>query len=213
MFCGLRFFEGFCQGFIFPTYHTLLSKWAPLNERAQLGSIMYSGSQFGTVLMLASSGILSSSALGWPSLFYLPAICTLIWSIFWYLYGCNSPSEYKNISAEEVEFIQQHITDTEAVVVDDTKIEKPKDHLKTPWLSIITSMPFLSILIVHMTNNWGHWTLLTQIPTYMRSILHLNIKNVSIIYVWTSTRILVGVLTQHMAIGAREKTVRFLSQL
>lgn len=161
--------EGLCQGVIFPSCHTLLSRWAPIMERAQLGTYMYSGSQFGTVVLLASSGVLSSSSLGWPSLFYIPATAGLIWAIMWFFYGANSPAEYSHISPEEKEFI------VESSKSADDNNEK-KEHPRTPWLSIFTSMPFLSILIVHSTHNWGFWTLLTEMPTYMKSVLQLDIK-------------------------------------
>lgn len=49
---------------------------------------------------------------------------------------------------------------------------------KTPWKSIFTSVPFLALLVTHMGQNWGFWTLLTQIPTYMSSILKMDIKSV-----------------------------------
>lgn len=39
----LRALEGLCQGFLFPSTHTLLSKWAPVEERGKLGTYCYTG--------------------------------------------------------------------------------------------------------------------------------------------------------------------------
>lgn len=168
--CALRLIEGLCQGVIFPSTHTLLSKWAPVSERAQLGTYCYSGAQFGTVVMLSTSGILASSFMGWPSIFYLSGCAGGLWAILWLFFGSNSPDDYKYISVEEREFIQSSLgTPTHT---------GERKHIQTPWKAIFTSMPFYAILLVHSAHNWGFWTLLTEMPTYMKGALGYDIKQV-----------------------------------
>lgn len=159
---------------LFPSCHTLLSKWAPLNERGQLGTYMYCGAQFGTVAILSSSGILASSALGWPSLFYIPATIGVAWSIVWFFYGSNSPNEYKAISPEEKSFIIASLGSSSA--------DMKKQRFPTPWKAIFTSMPCYALIVVHSGHNWGFWTLLTEMPSYMKNILALDIKQVCLFY-------------------------------
>ncbi|XP_059615084.1 putative inorganic phosphate cotransporter isoform X4 [Phlebotomus argentipes] len=171
--CASRVFQGLCQGFIFPSTHTLLSKWAPVSERGKLSTYCYSGAQFGTVIMLSASGFLASSFLGWPSVFYVAGFAGVFWSVLWYFFGGNSPSEFKSISPEEKEFIEKSLNVGEKVSVIHAEIE----HLKsTPWMQIFTSLPFLSLMLVHCGHNWGFWTLLTKIPTYMKNVLDMDIK-------------------------------------
>lgn len=75
-----------------------------------IGTYCYSGAQFGTVVMLAVSGILASSTLGWPSIFYLSGVAGLVWSILYYFYGASSPSDCPGkISAEEKYFIESSL--------------------------------------------------------------------------------------------------------
>lgn len=50
--------------------------------------------------------------------------------------------------------------------------------LKTPWKEIIKSTPMWTLLIVHLTQNWGFLILLTNMPTYLNYILKFNIKSV-----------------------------------
>ncbi|XP_059615082.1 putative inorganic phosphate cotransporter isoform X2 [Phlebotomus argentipes] len=165
--CASRVFQGLCQGFIFPSTHTLLSKWAPVSERGKLSTYCYSGAQFGTVIMLSASGFLASSFLGWPSVFYVAGFAGVFWSVLWYFFGGNSPSEFKSISPEEKEFIEKSLNVG----------EKPeKRSTATPWMQIFTSLPFLSLMLVHCGHNWGFWTLLTKIPTYMKNVLDMDIK-------------------------------------
>ena len=51
------------------------------------------------------------------------------------------------------------------------------DH-STPWRQIFSSMAFISLLVVHCAHNWGFWTLLTKIPSYMKTVLEFDIKKV-----------------------------------
>ena len=46
-----------------------------------------------------------------------------------------------------------------------------------PWLSIMTSRPMWALIIVHAGQNFGHWTLLTEMPDYMKSVLGFNIES------------------------------------
>lgn len=46
----------------------------------------------------------------------------------------------------------------------------------TPWKEIFRSMPVWSIMIAHCGQNWGFWTLLTEIPIYMNGVLNFDIK-------------------------------------
>lgn len=38
-----RALQGFCQGFIFPSIHNILSHWVPTSERSRLGTFVYAG--------------------------------------------------------------------------------------------------------------------------------------------------------------------------
>lgn len=168
LLCGLRVIQGLCQGMIFPCTHTLLSKWAPVEERGRLGTYCYAGSQFGTVVMLASSGVIASSILGWPSIFYISGAAGVLWSIAWFFLGANNPSEHKTISPEERQFIEKSLGQS------DDNAHKTK--IPTPWKRILTSLPFYALLIVHCAHNWGFWTLLTELPSYMKNVLGMDIK-------------------------------------
>lgn len=148
--CVLRLIEGLCQGVIFPSTHTLLSKWAPVSERAQLATYCYSGSQFGTVIMLSSSGFLASSFMGWPSIFYISGSAGGLWAVLWVFFGSNSPADYKYISIEEKEFIHSSLGSS-----DEDKENEHQKHLKTPWGAIFTSMPFYAIVFVHSGESWS----------------------------------------------------------
>lgn len=49
----------------------------------------------------------------------------------------------------------------------------------TPWKQILTSLPFWSVIVAHCGQNWGFFTLMTEMPTYMAKVLNVDLKNVS----------------------------------
>eukprot|EP00099_Drosophila_melanogaster_P012271 NP_001286591.1 major facilitator superfamily transporter 14, isoform C [Drosophila melanogaster] len=164
----MRFVMGLAQGAVHPATHALLAKWSPADERGMLGTLCYSGAQFGTVVMLATSGFIADSVLGWPSIFYLGGACGFIWMVFWYLFSASTPEEHRLISPGELKYI----TDSRS----DGKMQSAEKLAPTPWKAIFSSLPFLSLLVVHCTHIFGYWLLLMQIPTYMKKIYHVDIK-------------------------------------
>lgn len=50
--------------------------------------------------------------------------------------------------------------------------------LKTPWKGIFTSVPVWALIIVHCGQNWGFWTLITELPIYMNNILEFKLEEV-----------------------------------
>lgn len=116
--------------------------------------------------MLAVSGLLASSTMGWPSIFYFSGAATIIWAIFWMLFGSSSPALCKRISIEEKTFIES--------MPGSSHIQ-----LKTPWLSILRSKPVIALILVHAAQCWGFWSLLTETPSYLVQIFEFEIKTVN----------------------------------
>ncbi|XP_018561089.1 putative inorganic phosphate cotransporter [Anoplophora glabripennis] len=160
-----RVVQGMTQGFLYPSVHNLLSAWVPIANRAVIGSFVYAAAPLGNVLAMPLTGSISASTIGWPMTFYLYGGLGMTWSIFWIIFGSDNPSKHKRISLEERRYIEDGASTEEKEVV------------PTPWLSIATSLPFFAILIAHCGQNWGFWTLLMEIPSYMENILKFKIAS------------------------------------
>ncbi|CAB3221213.1 unnamed protein product [Arctia plantaginis] len=157
---------GLTQGLLYPSLHGALGQWVPEEERSRLGTFVYSGAQFGTIVELLLSGVLSDSAWGWPSVFYVAGIACLGWSILWLLIGDSTPGTSRWITKEERKYIETNAGSSEL----------GHGSMPTPWLSILTSLPFWAILLAHCGQNLGFWTLLSEMPSYMNHVLNVNIK-------------------------------------
>ncbi|XP_072382754.1 putative inorganic phosphate cotransporter [Diabrotica undecimpunctata] len=166
---ALRVIEGACHGVLFPSVHYLLSKWAPISERAQWGGFVYAGQVLGNCMSMPIAGIISDSGAGWPMAFYFYGVCGMVWTLIWFIFGSNNPDSDKRISEEEKMWLKS--------LIPDKKEEVPP----TPWKSLFTSVPFIAIIITHCGQNWGFWTLLTEIPSFMKSVMKYSIAKGSVL--------------------------------
>ncbi|KAK7082383.1 hypothetical protein SK128_002997 [Halocaridina rubra] len=169
---ALRVVEGLGEGVTFPAMNSLMARWIPPLERSRMSAFVYAGAQFGTVVSLPLSGILCQSDFlgGWPSVFYVFGIAGLIWFLLWMYLIANTPASHSTISVGERIYIQTSLNQTDCY-------KSPQ----IPWKHILTSMPFWAIFVVHIAQNWGFYTLLTELPTYMKNILHFSIAHNSFI--------------------------------
>ncbi|VEN51312.1 unnamed protein product, partial [Callosobruchus maculatus] len=162
----VRFIQGLGEGPIVPCTHSLLAKWIPPNERSRMGAFVYAGAQFGTVISMPLSGLLSECRFGWPSIFYVFGAIGTIWCVFFLILVHEDPQSNTKMDVEERLYIQKQLG---------SKIGLPIPPI--PWMSIIKSLPFWAILLAHMGHNYGYETLMTELPTYMKQVHKFSIKD------------------------------------
>ncbi|KAF7273182.1 putative inorganic phosphate cotransporter isoform X2 [Rhynchophorus ferrugineus] len=163
---AVRFIQGLGEGPIVPCTHSLLAKWIPPNERSRMGAFVYAGAQFGTVISMPLSGLLSVSHAGWPSIFYVFGAIGAAWCIAFLIFVYEDPESNPKINPDERMYIQKALGRVKGQTVP-----------PIPWLSILKSLPFWAILLAHMGHNYGYETLMTELPTYMKQVLHFSIKD------------------------------------
>ncbi|KAF6211448.1 hypothetical protein GE061_011960 [Apolygus lucorum] len=156
-----RVVEGLFEGVTFPAMHGVWSKWSPPEERTRLVAISFSGCYFGTVAALPLCGALAER-LGWPSIFYVFGLMGLLWTAVWMYIVRDSPSDDTKISEQEKEYIEDSLGPANRV------------KLNVPWRAIFRSPAVWAIIIAHFCENWGFYTLLTELPTYMDNVFDYN---------------------------------------
>ncbi|XP_046966281.1 putative inorganic phosphate cotransporter [Vanessa cardui] len=164
--CACRVLQGLSQGFLYPSVHNLIGKWVPLEEKSRLGTLIYAGAQLGTALQLMAAGFIADYW-GWPAIFYIGGGLGLIWTVAYIFLGAASPRDSKMIGDEERNYIESSLG----------HVGKDQKKLPTPWKDIFTSLSFFALIIAHCGQNWGFWTLMTELPSYMKQVLGVDIKS------------------------------------
>ncbi|XP_055590927.1 sialin-like [Uranotaenia lowii] len=166
---GSRVFVGVLAGFVYPALHKLISRWIPPNERGKVIACLSGGGTFGTVVTWPISGLIIDR-LGWDYAFYLPALFVLAIAVIWISLIENSPAKHKTISDEERLYIEDSLGAT---------ISKAKSW--PPFRQVFTSLPYLSLLLLHYGNFWGMNLFSTQTPKFINEVLGFKLSNAGIL--------------------------------
>uniref|UniRef100_A0A182VUX8 Major facilitator superfamily (MFS) profile domain-containing protein n=1 Tax=Anopheles minimus TaxID=112268 RepID=A0A182VUX8_9DIPT len=160
----LRAVLGFFLGASWPAIHPLTAVWIPPMDRSKFIANMMASS-LGAAITMPICGFLIAT-IGWQSVFYFTGGLGLLWSIVWFLVVFESPATHPRITPEERNEIESAID----------AVGKKKKPSYVPWKSIITSPPVWAIILTHGASVFGFFTVVNQLPTYMKYILHFNIK-------------------------------------
>lgn len=161
----LRILEGLAEGVTYPAHAAFWSKWAPNLERTKLVGMSAAGSYAGTLITLPLCGLLVDY-FDWESVFYIFGASGLCWTILWFFLASETPESNRFIAEEEKRYVIFHRDDERKAVV----------IKEVPWKLILTSMPVYAALVTNVCGSWGWYTLLTELPTYMKDVLKFDIK-------------------------------------
>ncbi|XP_046751246.1 putative inorganic phosphate cotransporter isoform X2 [Diprion similis] len=163
----LRFFMGLGEGTTFPAVNALLAQWTPPSERSKIGAMVFAGAQIGTVVANALSGVLLRySPLGWRSVFYVFGSLGVAWFVVFGVVCYSNPDEHPFISDKEKKYLH------EAMAAHTHRRIPP-----TPWRHILTSGPLWALVITQIGHDWGFFTMVTDLPKYMSSVLKFSIAS------------------------------------
>jgi len=167
-YCGIQVIMGLAQGLVFPCIHQHLAKWSPPAERNRLGALSHTGIECGNVSAMFLSGMIAKSSLGWPGISYVSAGIAFFWCALWFVLAADNPTESRFIGERELHYIESSLKHNE---------KYHKTIIPVPWKAIWTSAPFLALLIVRCSENWGLSTLQAEIPSYMNGVLGMDMKS------------------------------------
>lgn len=170
---ALRVLQGIICSVAWPSMNVMSSKWIPKFERARFVSA-YLGSSFGVALFYPTFGYIMKIT-SWEYVFHFSALIGLIWWLCWQYFVYDTPCQHPRIHPTERNFIQESLSST-------LKLNENEVKYKIPWKEILTSRALWINTIAQFGGIFGLYTILTQAPTYFKTI-----------HGWQSTKI--GILS------------------
>ncbi|XP_003743735.1 sialin [Galendromus occidentalis] len=166
---GIRALQGFCEGVTYPALEAQLAFWIPKSERCTAITCVHQGGFMGVVIGMLVSGKLAASDFlgGWPSVFYLFGGVTIVWFVLWVLLTSDKPEDHRFITGREIEKIRNGLSRQ--------KSESRRPRL--PLKSILLSAPVWAYVCTTFGFLYLQYTLITELPTYLGTVLHFDIGN------------------------------------
>uniref|UniRef100_A0A0K0EXX8 Sialin (inferred by orthology to a human protein) n=1 Tax=Strongyloides venezuelensis TaxID=75913 RepID=A0A0K0EXX8_STRVS len=165
-----RVIMGLGEGFLLPAANTLISRWIPKVERGTAATILTAGNQIAGAGGNPISGFLCSSSLGWQAVFYLCAFILIIWGLLFGLTVQSRPSKDRWITEREKVWLEKELHHQGA-------FKKRPALSKIPFKSILTSLPFLAVILNQFTANVVIVIIQFYIPTFLKEALYLKVSD------------------------------------
>ncbi|XP_050732813.1 sialin-like isoform X3 [Eriocheir sinensis] len=170
MFIGVRLVQGFAQGVLVPAFNRCLVMWVPPYKRSKYNTFVFIGSEVGIVLSMTVGGYFCSqpSVGSWTAVFYVFGGAGMLWCVAWWVVARESPLHHNGMSAEEKKYLTAH-----CVV--------QQEQVSVAWGQVFSSLPFWSLVVMHIGYNCGYYTFVSVLPAYMANIQHFTVRNNGIV--------------------------------
>ncbi|CAG2067413.1 unnamed protein product, partial [Timema podura] len=118
---------------------------------------------------------------GWESIFYFYGFLKIPFCVVWVFMMYDSPLHHPRISEEEKDYIVSNTKKDSKLrygicFTHDVVKHAFQTVLAVPWVKILLSAPVWAVVAVNISVNWVSSTLQTELPIYMRNLLHFNIN-------------------------------------
>ncbi|XP_045139172.1 sialin-like isoform X1 [Portunus trituberculatus] len=167
-----RIFLGIAQGITIPAMNTILASWFLPTERIKYTALIMSGCQVGAAVGMTFSGLLADSFLlhGWPSVFYFFGAVGIVWSMTWCFLVYSQPEDHPGVSPELLSRLQENQHSV-----------KQREVVQIPWKSLASSLPLWGVVLAGLGNDYGFYTFLADLPTYLNDVHHLHITSIGLL--------------------------------
>jgi ACS family glucarate transporter-like MFS transporter len=156
----VRFLFGAGEAGAYPNASIVVSRWFPRQETGRAQAFIWAAGRIGG--MLAPWIVVPvASHFGWRASFYAMGLLGVVWAVCWYLWFRDFPNEKRNITAEELEHIEEN-----------RRFRKSSHHI--PWRAVLRSQNMWAIMLMFHFYMYGAYFFTGWLPTYLKEGRHFE---------------------------------------
>ncbi|MCA1326365.1 MFS transporter [Herbaspirillum sp. alder98] len=223
-----RFALGLAEGPLPVGIAATINNWFPPHEKGTASGIFLSAVKFGPVIVPPVCAAIVA-VWGWREIFIFFAVPGLLFSVFWYLFVTNHPSQSRHVSQAELDYITGEVTPAAVASGAPVMVVKPAP----AWLdrfvrarklapltdskSVFRSWNILGCSLGYCFQLGISNVLLAWIPTYLLSVKKFSVMNMGFVAAapWVGAVIgnLLGGMVSDRLLYKRRKPGMMLSAL
>jgi sugar phosphate permease len=158
----IRFLFGMGESGTMPNSVLVISRWFPANETGRALPWMGIGTQIGSAIAPLMI-IPIAKAYGWRMPFYVNGVIGLLWVLLCIIWFRNFPSEMKNITKKESDYIEAN------------RRHRAGQHL-LPWKFIFRNRTLWALMGMYFCYQWANYFFIAWMPVYLQEKLHFSEK-------------------------------------
>jgi sugar phosphate permease len=158
----IRFLFGIGESGTMPNCVLVISRWFPANETGRALPWMGIGTQIGSAIAPLII-IPLAVAYGWRVPFYVNGAIGLVWVVICYKWFRNFPSEMKNISEKEKNYIESNSPHN-------------RRHALIPLKVIFKNRSLWALMGMYFCSQWANYFFIAWSPIYLQEKLHFTEK-------------------------------------
>jgi sugar phosphate permease len=208
LFIASRAAMAVTQASIFPGIFVLIMTWMPLYERSMGMAMGEIGIHIGNITLYFTSGFLIRK-FTWTSMFYFPAIASVVALIVTTILLRNSPEDHYLMTHEELAYIRKKTivnkgkdcemrssNGSDSMESSSESIEEPvTEHFAVPWKKMMTNKVVITLLFFKFSRYLTITTVTANMPGYFKNVLNESIVSVGINYAIFTGILFVSTLT------------------
>ncbi|XP_045861553.1 sodium-dependent phosphate transport protein 3 isoform X2 [Meles meles] len=125
----------------------------------------WTGAAFGSFIILCVGGLISQ-ALGWPFIFYIFGSIGCVCCLLWFTVIYDDPMHHPCISVQEKDYIVASLAQ-----------QSSSPRRSVPIKAMVRCLPLWAIFTGFFSHFWLCTIIITYLPTYISSVLHVNIRD------------------------------------
>lgn len=161
---GFRVGLGVGEAGAYPSNAGITAKWFPDKERATVSGLFDSGSKFGGAIAMPLITWLMVSY-GWKMTFAIIGLLGVVWSVVWFLFFKENPSEHKGVNQAELDYIIQG------------QVNKNEGNNEMPmkWYELLKYKNIWAMCLGFFAINYNSYFFITWLPTYLVKERHMSL--------------------------------------
>jgi MFS transporter, ACS family, glucarate transporter len=167
---AVRFLFGMGEAGAYPNSTGTVSRWFPKSETSRGISWFSMGSHSGAALAPLIV-VPIAAAFGWRAPFFVNAALGLVWVLFCYVWFRNQPSEMKNISQQEKEFIEANRRFV-------------SHNVPFPWKQAFTKTLLWLLVLSYLCGQWANYFFVAWMPNYLQEGKHFTEQEMKMTTTW-----------------------------